>query len=70
MKTNMKLNLLTALTLAVLPTAAMAAGTTTPHVATFTPRQVNVAYPYGHQAQPVPFKNALQFNQIDGQPLR
>ncbi len=70
MKTNMKLALLTALTLAALPTVALAAGTTTQHMTTVTPRQVTVANPYGHQAQPVPFKNALQFNEIDGQPVR
>ena len=46
MKTNMKLNLLTALTLVVLPAVAMAAPTMQ-HVATFTPaRQVNVGHPY------------------------
>jgi len=70
MKTNMTFTLLTALTLAVLPTAAMAAGTTG-HVATFTPqRTVTVANPFRTQATPVMFKNALQFNEIDGQPVR
>jgi hypothetical protein len=70
MKTNTKLNLLTALTLALLPMVAMAAGTTAPHVATFTPRQVNVGSPFRPQANPVMFKNALQFNEVDGQPVR
>jgi len=70
MKTNTKVAILTALTLAVLPTVALAADTTTARTAAVAAAGQVTAANTPKTDTRVAYSEPVRFNYIDGEPIR